>query len=173
MHNLTIEKMKKIILIFIVSTMLYSCLREECPRRVDYMELYPVVNTKTTEYSTIDGWYHSEFQNGLLNFSIEFSHYGAGEFCDYYWANYPDEKSFKITCNRDVYTANTDTIKAGELLNSFFSITKFEKNFFITFLISEKQINDYIFNEQYYTFFATIETEKNEVFKDSCIVKRF
>ena len=172
MCNLTIKEMKKVILMFIVSTMLYSCWRE-CPSRVDNMQLYPVINTKTNEHSTIEGWYHSEFQDGLLNFSIEFGHYGAGEFCNYYWANYPDEQSIKIACNRDVYTANSDTIKAGELLNSCFSITKFEKNFFISFLISEKPMSNYTFNEQYYTFFATIETAKNEIFEDSCIVKRF
>ena len=87
--------------------------------------------------------------------------------------NYPDEQSIKISCNKDIFTNNADTIKAGELLNSCFYITKFEKNLFFNFLISEEAQNNYKFSEQYYTFFVTIETDKNEIFKDSCIVKRF
>ena len=174
MYKLTIKKKKKLILMFLFLNILSSCwCWRECPRRIYNMQLYPVVNTKTTKHSTIEGWYHSEFQYELLNFSIEFSHYGGAEFCNYYWDNYPDEQSIKITCNKNVYTANDETIKAGELLNSCFTITKFEKNFFISFLISENLMSDYTFSEQYYTFFVTIETGKYEVFKDACIVKRF
>jgi len=50
--------------------MLYSCW-SECPLRIVDMKLNPIVDTKTPKCSSIDGWYHSEFQNGLLNFSIE------------------------------------------------------------------------------------------------------
>ena len=173
MYNLTIRGMKKVFIIVIVLSMLYSCW-VECPLRIVNMEVYSVVNTETSMRSTIEEWYHSEFQNELLNFSIEFGHYfiGGGP-CNRYLANYPDEQSIKITCNKDVFTINADTIKAGQLLNRCFSITKFEKNLFFSFLISEKATNEYIFSEQYYTFFATLETEKNEIFKDSCIVKRF
>ena len=152
----------------------YSCFTDDCYRRIGNLQLYSIVNTKTSECSAIEGWYYSEFQEGLLNFSMEFDHYGTGKFlCSLSWDNYPDEQSIKITCNRDVCTSDADTIKAGLPLNDCFSTTKFEKNFFIEFLISEKKENNYKFNEQYYTFFATIETNKNELFKDSCIVKRF
>jgi len=142
------------------------------------MKLYSVINTQTAQHSEIKGWYYSDFQNGLLNFSMEFDHYIRGttypknEFYD----NYPDEKSINITCNKDIWAKSADTIKAGQSLNDCFFITKFEdtKRFYIYgFLLSQKEENLYEFTEQYYTFFATIETDKNELFKDSCIVKRF
>jgi len=164
--------MKKVVIIIILLPLLYSC--GDYPLRVCNMHLYSIVNTKTSEPSTIKGWYHSEFQNELLNFSIEFGTDGIVQaWVDYYWDNYPDEQSIKITCNKDVCTTNADTIKAGQLLNNCFSTTKFEKNYDIDFLISEESNNDYEFSEQYYTFYVTIETSKNEIFKDSCIVKRF
>ena len=173
--------MKKVIVVIIVLTVLYSCKKEDCYFGIANMKFYSIVNIKTSEHSAIKEWYHSEFQNGLLNFSMEFGHYvtntagGTGN-CNEFWDNYPDEKSIKIFCNKDIWTANADTIKAGVLLNDCFSITKFEdekKYYIYGFLISEKEENAYIFTEQYYTFFASIETDKNELYKDSCIVKRY
>ena len=173
--------MRNIIIIVIVLTTLCSCKKEDCYFGIANMKLYPVVNTKTSEHSKINGWYHSEFQKGLLNFSMEFGHYvtntaGGTGYCNEYWDNYPDEESIKITCSIDIFTTNAGTIKAGQPLNDCFFITKFEseKNYYVYgFLISEKEGNEYKFSEQYYTFLATIETNKNEMFKDSCIVKRF
>ena len=170
--------MKREIFAIIVLILLSSCKGGDSYYGVSNMRFYSIVNTQTDKHSEIKGWYRSEFQNGLLNFSMEFDHYVRGatypenEFYD----NYPDEKSINITCNKDIWTTNADIIKAGQSLNDCFSITKFEdkkKIYIYGFLISEKEENMYKFTEQYYTFFATIETDKKELFKDSCIVKRF
>jgi hypothetical protein len=173
--------MKRVIVIIVVLTILYSCKKGDCYFGIANMKLYSIVNTKTSKPSDIQDWYHFEFQNGLLNFSMEFSHYvtntaGGTGYCNEDWDNYPDEKSIIITCNKNIFTTNAETIIAGQSLNDCFSITKFEseKDYYIYgFLISEKQEYIYKFSEQYYTFFATLETDKNEFFKDSCIVKRF
>ena len=170
--------MKREIFAIIVVTLLFSCKEGDSYYGVSNMKLYSVINAQTAKPSEIKGWYRSEFQNGLLNFSMEFDHYVRGAIYpeNEFYDNYPDEKSINITCNKDIWTTSTDTIKAGLSLNDCFSVTKFEdkKNFYIYgFLISEKEENMYKFTEQYYTFFATIETDKKELFKDSCIVKRF
>ena len=171
--------MKKVIAVILVLAIWYSCKKEDCFFGVANMKFYSIVNTKTSEHSQIKGWYHSEFQNGLLNFSMEFGNYvtntaGGTGYCNEFWDNYPDEESIIISCSKDIWTANADTIKAGQPLNDCFSVTKFEKDFYIYgFLISEKEENEYNFTEQYNTFFASIETNKNELFKDSCIVKRY
>lgn len=173
--------MKRGIIIIIVLSILYSCKKGDCYHGISNMQFYSIIDTKTSEHSAIKGWYHSEFQNRLTNFAIEFDHYYKGNdggtgYCNNFWDNYPDEKSIIITCNKSICTSNADTIKAGQPLNDCFSITKFEseKSYYVYgFLISENQENVYKFSEQYYTFFATIKTNKNELFKDSCIVKRF
>jgi len=155
-----------IVLIFIC-----SC-RKDYARRIDYMKIFPVVNTINAEPAQIKGWYHSEFQNDLINFTLEFSHYGGGEMCEYYWANYPDQNSIKLYCNKELYR-NSDTIKAGQLLNDFFIIQKNETdNFYISFLISEKPNSNIIKTKEFYTFSAQITTSQNEIFIDSCIVKK-
>ena len=170
--------MKRGVFVIIVLTLFYSCRDGDSFEGVSNMKLYSVINTVTNEHSDIKGWYHSEFQDGKLNFTMEFDHYVRGAYYpkNTYYDNYPDEESIKITCNKDIWTTNADTIKARQSLNDCFSITMFEdkSKFWIAgFLISEKEENMYEFPEQYYTFFATIETNKNELFKDSCIVKRF
>lgn len=171
--------MKKVIVIIVVLTLFYSCKEGDCYYGIKNMKLYSVVDTQTDEHSDIKGWYHSEFQSGQLNFSLEFDHYVRGAHYPKYefYDNYPDETSIRITCNQDVWTTNADTIKAGQPLNKCFYITKFdnESGYYIYgFLISEKSENSYEFNSQYYTFFATMRTyNTDEMFKDSCIVKRF
>ena len=174
--------MKKGIIAIIVLSLFISCFKYgDSYHGVSNMRLYSVINTKTSRHSQIEGWFHSEFQSGLLNLSMEFSNYIRKEPGyppkNEYYDNYPDENSIIITCSSDIWSANEDMIKAGQPLNDCFSITKFEdeRKFYIYgFLISEREDNTYNFTErQYYTFFATIKTDKNELFADSCIVKRF
>lgn len=144
----------------------------KCPIRLKDMKLFSVVNFKTNKTSEVKGWYHSEFQKDKINFTVEFSHYGAGEGCEYYWANYPDINSFKIRCNKDVI-GETDTIQKGDVLNKMFSITTNESNFFLSFLINQIDVSKYKFNEQYYTFSLEFETSEKEIMVDSCIIKRY
>jgi hypothetical protein len=135
------------------------------------MDLFPVINTPNGESSQTRNWYYSEFQQGQTFFSMEFSISGAGEFCDYFWVNYPEQNSITISCNKDIYLRN-DTLKSGSNLIDYFEVQKFEKNFFITFLISERLERRMIFTEQFYTFSASVNTSLNEYFTDSCIIKK-
>ncbi len=164
--------MKRQVYILILIILATGC-RKDCARRVENMQMFPVVNSSTTEPSQIKGWYYSEFQNDKVNFTLEFDHYGAGELCDYYWENYPNQNSIKIYCNKDLYN-NNDTLKAGQVLNKLFEIQKHEPgDFFISFLISEKESSEIHYPDKFYTFSASINTSKNEFFNDSCIIRKF
>ena len=139
------------------------------------MDLYPVVNTETNYKTSLDGWWRSEFQDNSLNFIMNFSYtgYTGSPTAKYYITDFPDDSSVIITCNKDV-CRDSDTIKAGESLNECFSVQKYETGkFSFHFLISEKQTNEYLFDEQYYTFNFIVKSTENNIFTDSCIIKRF
>lgn len=162
--------MRRHIYILLLASLVLGC-RKDCSSRIDNMKIHSVVNSTNSEPSQIKGWYYSEFQNGAINLAMEFDHYGAGELCDYYWENYPEINSIKIYCNKDLYF-NKDTLAAGETLNDLFEIQKFEADFHISFLLSEKVSSNINYTDKFYTFSASISTNKNESFTSSCIVKK-
>lgn len=172
--------MKNKLFIFCSSVLLASCSVYNCGNGISDMKLYSVVNTHTDEKSSVQDWYISEFQTKLLNFSMKFDTYSCDyedEFTTYnnYWINHVVEDSIKITCNKDV-TNGSEIIKAGQLLNKCFLTTKFEstngyRN--VAFLISEKESNNYKFDNMYYTFKVSLFTTDSIIMKDSCVVKRF
>lgn len=136
------------------------------------MRLFSVVDTETNEpVVLVPGYYHSEFLNDHLNFTLEFDHVGAGEFCDYSWANYPVEETIEISCNRAISVENKG-YESGEKLNDLFLIKKFETDsYFIAFLLEQNQELSTIIEKGFYTFRVRLETESNEVFEDSTILK--
>ena len=153
--------------------MFFGCAKYELD--LTYMDLSPVVNIETKDKSALNGWWYSEFQDNSLNFILRFSYTGYTGVINarYHIDDYPDENAVIITCNKDIYS-DYDTIKAGELLNECFSVHKYEPlKFSLYFLISEKPSNDYLFNEQYYTFKFVVKSTKNQILTDSCIIKRF
>lgn len=161
----------KLIFLILITLIYSSCEKRECTRTVREMELYSIVPYETNEpASLISNWYHSEFQTGQLHFSIEFHHYGAGEFCEYHWGNYPLENTIEIYCDKDVI-AGVDTIYANEKLNEYFEIEKVEKDFFIAFLLSEINESNMQLDSIYYTFTAKLSTDKGEEMQDECLVK--
>ena len=159
---------------FLISLItLFSCTEFEL--ELMGMKSSPVVNTETNYKTGLDGWWRSEFQDGSLNFIMDFSYTGftGTPTAKYYINVFPDANTVMITCNKDIYS-DSDTIKAGELLNECFSIQKYEpRKFSFYFLISEKQTNKYLFDEQYYTFNFVVKSTENNIFADSCIIKRF
>lgn len=166
--------LKKMLIVLLFIAISFSC-RHDYALKLTWMELSPVKNTETKEHSIQDGWWKSEFQDNQLNFVLKFSYSGyTGDIlARYYLSDYPVESTMKITCNKDVYH-DSDTVRAGELLNESFLIQKYEPSkHVICFLISEKAFNDYFREEQYYTFKVAIETTENNILTDSCIVKRF
>ena len=160
----------KFILLFIALAFSLGC-EKDCARRISLLKVYSVTNDQTSEPSDFDGWYHSEFQKGALNFSLEFTHTGAAGFCKYYWENYPDEGSIMLTCSKILFSGE-DTLKAGTPLTNFFTTTKQEKDGqFICFLVSENEPRTLQFPERFYTFAIQINTSKGETLVDSCIVR--
>ncbi len=150
----------------------YSC-ETECTTRVDNMKIHAVVADTTTEaIYLIPGWYHSEFQDDQLNFSIEFDHYVGGQGrCNWVWENYPSVSTFQLSCSQTLYT-ETDTIFAFDPLTQYFNIETYEmKDQYVNFLITQKPDFTFLYHKEYYTFTATISTENNQDFEDSCIVK--
>ncbi len=171
--------MKKYFILISLSLIFSSCLFEPypCAVKVVNFKLYPVVKHKTAEKSTIKGWYHSEFQNDNINLAVEFGYtYCEGhydQFKEYYAENHPIEKTIIITCNKNI-TNDIDTIKSGESLNDLFRITEYRnpvRDYYISYLISEKDSTDYHFNEQYYTFNVTLLTSDSISLHDSCIIR--
>jgi len=163
----------KIYVFLITVFVFFSCVEFEL--EISSMTLYPVVNTETNYKSGLDGWWRSEFQADPLNFIMYFSYTGfTGSLTGKYYINdFPDENTVIITCNKDVYS-DSDTIRAGELLNECFFVQKYNPiKFSFYFLVSEKQTNKFLFDEQYYTFNFIIKSTKNNTFTDSCIIKRF
>lgn len=168
--NLHRYSMTRYICLLTMMITVYSC-KKDCSMTIENMKLLPVVESENGEPSQIQGWYYSEFQDKAIHLSLEFDHYGAGEFCNYYWQNYPEVSSIKIYCNKDIYT-NNDIFKAGEELKECFKIQTFENDFYIRFLVSEKTGLNIRLAESFCTFSASIITNKNELLADSCIVKR-
>jgi len=174
--------MRKHQIIIITLFLLFaSCNLEtyQCWSRIDALKLYPVVKNKTSEKSTIKGWYHSEFQNQSLNFALEFNHDYCNEHYfmkyEYYWENYPVEHSISITCNKDI-TNGVDTIKSGVELKECFDIMPYDESGtfrLISILLSEKSTNTYQFDDKYYTFNVSLNTSDSIQMIDSCLIKRF
>jgi len=164
--------MKKYIFLITLIT-LFSCAEFEL--EILSMKSYPVVKTETNYKTSLDGWWRSEFQHDSLNFIMDFSYTGfTGSLTGKYYINdFPDENTVMVTCNKDIY-GDSDTIKSGELLNECFYVQKYQTDkFSFYFLVSEKQTNKYLFDKQYYTFNFVVKSTENNIFTDSCIIKRF
>lgn len=173
--------MKKQVIFLLLTIFSTSCSIQpyRCGVRFVDFKLYPVTINKTAEYSSLKNWYHSEFQNEKLNFTIEFDYTSCDghydELKEFYQENYPDENTFTITCNKDI-SNNIDTIKSGEDLKRCFNIVGYNispRFNLISYLLSEKNSNDYLFDEQYYTFKVSLTTSDSIFMQDSCIIRKY
>lgn len=159
-------------ILILLSVVIISSCSQDCSRRLENMKLFSSTTEQTTEIASIVmGYYHSEFQSENLSFTIEFDHFGAGEYCDYSWANYPLEETINITCDRQI-TFDGNTIPPNESLNNIFQIEKFEtESFFIAFLLKQNANLEVTFPSGNYTFAVSLETENGEIMENRCIVK--
>ncbi len=164
------EHMKKQILqILIFSLFLsafYSCKRE-CSRKVVEMELVPVSKTKTDRESNVEGYYENEFQKGSINFVIDFTHQGAGEFCEYSWSTYPVKNGMKLFAGNSIIL-DADTITIGEDISQYFTIENLEKNFLLQYLITSKSS---VPDSGKYKVIGSLELDNSTVIKDSVLIE--
>lgn len=162
--------MRQIRLVLLAFTFFIGCSPTDCPRIIRDMRMFPVTDKENSEPSAIPGWYHSEFNTDKLNFALELSITGAGQNCEYFWSNYPIDSTLEISSSKDI-VKGTDTLKAGQVLNSLFRIEKVERNHFLNYLISEKANSGMILNDTYYSFSARLQINDGSNYVDSCIVK--
>ena len=162
-----------LIMIFSIGCKEREIKKINCETSIGNMKMYSIVSYQTDEpASIISNWYHSEFQNEQLHFSIEFSHYGDcyGDVLEYSWVNDPLLNTIEISCSKDILVG-IDTIKANESLNEFFLIERIEHKRFIGFFISEILNKKIQLDSTYYTFTTELTTVNNEVMQDECLIK--
>jgi hypothetical protein len=160
--------MKLIFTSILIILILSSCFRD-CGRKVIEMKMKSITENQTNKRAIIEGYYYSEFQSGTLNFEINFTHQGAGDFCNYYWVSYPVENGLKIY-SKDTILLNNRKILPNELLNDYLVIQKIEKNSFLKYFVTLKQ--DILSpNSGTYQFNGNLELDDGVFLSDSCLIK--
>ncbi len=131
------------------------------------MNLVPVTTTETDRESNVDGYYENEFQNGSINFVVDFTHQGAGEFCEYSWSTYPIENGMKLFAG-DVIVLNEDTMEVNSDITQHFTIENLEENFWLQYLITSKSS---VPNSGKYKIIGRLELDNSTIIKDSVIIE--
>lgn len=123
-------------MLILIGALFVSCNRD-CQRKVVEMDLVPVTTSRTDEYAYVDGYYVSEVMSGSISFVVNFTHQGAGGFCDYFWISYPVEDGMRIIAGEPI-VLGSDSIEARQDISEYFEITNLEEDFTLKYLITSK-----------------------------------
>jgi hypothetical protein len=143
-----------------------SCSRD-CQRKVVEMDLVPLTTSKTAEEAPVNGYYESDVMSGSISFVVNFTHQGAGGFCDYFWISYPVEDGMRIIAGEPIVLEN-DSIGAHQDISSYFDITNLEEDYTLQYLITSKfSVPD----SGRYELIGELELDSGEILRDRTIIE--